>query len=405
MSTENKKKVLLGFGAFAVVLIAVLAIWRPPAFRSEDASGSIGAVQKHHAPQITQQDVILGNETTRHEQQIRYADFLNDAAKLRSISARVTADNVQTASQDVATMRSNAASRWQTEAKVAFASAQALAREAGNQQMDAAVTRLAALNAGGQLNDSAMRQFDAALAEFSDQFAARNDAERIEQANREVVAAVSDLESHNLNAASLAAAKLDSAATYLKAMNSMTLADRARYLSAMEVEVRELAMMASRPQTANQLDALATRLESQAMRNLEMNVGELEAMASALQQVDSNIAAAQRTVDAAAMGSSRQAYNKSYVNVRGALDSGKQEFDARAHAAISGQLAALNAYLGSVGQSGVRAANVREMGNFLGMMSQRLAGNNALAASLADHGQLAARANALKERALAVSAR
>src|SRR5438105_6971055 len=129
MSTENKKKVLLGFGAFAVVLIAVLAIWRPPAFRNEDASGSIGAVQKHHAPQITQQDVVLGSETTKHEQQIRYADFLNDAAKLHSLSAKITASNFDAASRgELDAMKAQVAGRWQAEAKAAVEAVAVLAR-------------------------------------------------------------------------------------------------------------------------------------------------------------------------------------------------------------------------------------------------------------------------------------
>src|SRR6266550_2332872 len=130
MSTENKKKVLLGFGAFAVVLIAVLAIWRPPAFRSEDASGSIGTVQKYHAPQITPQDVVLGSETTKHEQQIRYADFLNDAAKLRALSAQATANNIAAASAQVAAMRGDVKQRFVAQAHEAIDSAQRLARDA-----------------------------------------------------------------------------------------------------------------------------------------------------------------------------------------------------------------------------------------------------------------------------------
>src|ERR1700674_4182358 len=128
MSTENKKKVLVGFGAFAVGLIAVLAIWRPPAFRSEDASGSIGTVQKYHAPQITQKDVILGNEATRHEQQIRYGDFLNDAAKLHALSAQFTANNFDAASAEMDAMRGQVRQRYLDAAKEAVAAAQALAR-------------------------------------------------------------------------------------------------------------------------------------------------------------------------------------------------------------------------------------------------------------------------------------
>ena len=73
MSTENRNKVLLGFGGLVVVLVVAIALW-PPNFRKEDASGAVGAVQKHHAPQITQKDVILGGEKTKHQQKVLYAD-------------------------------------------------------------------------------------------------------------------------------------------------------------------------------------------------------------------------------------------------------------------------------------------------------------------------------------------
>src|ERR1700719_3821521 len=85
-SNPNRNKVLLGFSAVVAVLIVAILLW-PANFRKEDASGAIGAVQKHRAPQITQQDVILGGESVKHEQQVLYKDFLADAAKLRSIGS------------------------------------------------------------------------------------------------------------------------------------------------------------------------------------------------------------------------------------------------------------------------------------------------------------------------------
>src|SRR5207248_11678306 len=92
MSTENRNKVLLGFGGLVVVLVVAIALW-PPNFRKEDASGAVGAVQKHHAPQITQKDVILGGEKTKHQQKVLYADFLADASKLQSVSTELRSAN------------------------------------------------------------------------------------------------------------------------------------------------------------------------------------------------------------------------------------------------------------------------------------------------------------------------
>src|SRR6266487_1877082 len=85
MSTDKRKKILIVFGGLAVVLVAVIAIVSP-SFKSEDAIGAIGAVQKHRAPQITRTDVILGDEQLRQTQKVAYTDFLNDAAALQNLS-------------------------------------------------------------------------------------------------------------------------------------------------------------------------------------------------------------------------------------------------------------------------------------------------------------------------------
>lgn len=88
MSADKRKTILIVFAGVAVVLVAVIAVVSPT-FRSEDASGAIGAVQKYHQPQITKADVILGDESLRQEQKVLYGDFLTDAAALQNLSARV----------------------------------------------------------------------------------------------------------------------------------------------------------------------------------------------------------------------------------------------------------------------------------------------------------------------------
>ncbi len=71
MSAEKRRNALVVFGGVAVVL-AVALIFIAPNFpyRSEDASGAIGAVEKHRAPQIKPSDVVLGDEQTKKQQQI-----------------------------------------------------------------------------------------------------------------------------------------------------------------------------------------------------------------------------------------------------------------------------------------------------------------------------------------------
>lgn len=91
MSVEKRRRMLIGFGGLAVVLVAVIAFVSPN-FRSEDARGAIGAVEKHRAPQIAQSDVVLGDEQTKQLQQVLYGDFLADAAALQNISAELSSE-------------------------------------------------------------------------------------------------------------------------------------------------------------------------------------------------------------------------------------------------------------------------------------------------------------------------
>ena len=83
---SRKKKIFIGAGGAAVVIAAGLLIFNPD-FPRKDASGAIGAVEKHRETQIAAQDVVLTDEQTRKTEQTLYADFLADAAKLENMSA------------------------------------------------------------------------------------------------------------------------------------------------------------------------------------------------------------------------------------------------------------------------------------------------------------------------------
>jgi hypothetical protein len=52
MAIEKRTKFPLGVGVVAVAVAGTVAFW-PPCFLQEQASGAIGAVQKHHQTQIT----------------------------------------------------------------------------------------------------------------------------------------------------------------------------------------------------------------------------------------------------------------------------------------------------------------------------------------------------------------
>jgi hypothetical protein len=382
MSTENKKKVLLGFGAFAVVLIAVLAIWRPPAFRSEDASGSIGAVQKHHAPQITPQDVILGNETTKHEQQIRYADFLNDAAKLRSLSAMITANKFDAAAAEIAAMKAEARSSFVQEAKAAVAAAQALAKESSNRDAESKIGELSAILQNGQLSDADLANFNTKLEALSQRLAVKSAAERAAAAKSQIDAALAEMRSDPANAT----AKIDNTAKELKAMNAITLADQVDYLKATEVEskalIRAQAGIMGQPM-ASALSANADALEMRAAKAMDSQLNLMIVVSSAVRDIDAKLAEARGAV-ASAAGS--QVYEKAYQAFAGT----KAAINAQVNASVNAELYALNNYLdSSAAQAGSRTPALNK---FLGVLAAQLNSNSALAATLAHQEDMAARA-------------
>ena len=383
MSTENKKKVLLGFGAFAVVLIAVLAIWRPPAFRSEDASGSIGAVQKHHAPQITEKDVILGSETTRHEQQIRYADFLNDAARLQALSAMISANKFDAAAAEIAAMKAEARSSFAREAKAAVDAAQALARESRN--ADSKISELSAILQNGQLSDADLANFNTKFAAVSEQFGVRSAAERAAAAKSQVDAALAEMRSNRSDAA----ARIDNAANDLKAMNALTLADRADYLKAIEVESKALdraqAGIMGQPM-ASALSANADALEMRAAKSMDNQLNLIIVVCSAVRDIDANIAAA-RGAQASVAGRS-EAYDNALASASRAFAGATAEINARVNAGVNTELAALNAYF-AASRAGSRTPVLDAV---LANLSQAVASNTALGASLEQRGALAMRA-------------
>src|SRR5207253_1742439 len=141
MSNTNRNKVLLGFSAVVAVLIVAILLW-PSNFRREDASGAIGAVQKHRAPQITPTDVVLGNEAVKHQQKVLYADFLADAGKLRAIGARQD----MAAAQEFGTELNH---RYLAAAEEALAYARSASRGEAQSQietLDAMIANKASLN-------------------------------------------------------------------------------------------------------------------------------------------------------------------------------------------------------------------------------------------------------------------
>ena len=273
----NRTRVFLGFGA-AVVVVLIVAFFNWPAnVRKEDASGAIGAVQKHHAPQIAQQDVILGGESVKHEQKVLSTDFLADAAKLRSISA----------SRDVAAARTLARevqNRWQAEARYAFERAEAAARFSGEtEQLQGKLSELNELAQKSALNDQEMAQFNTRLKEIEQ-------AANVEQAEsrlKDVEQSFSKINLADEQAASRLVSDVEQALNRMDA--DIELAGEEQYLAMMQTESR---VLSEAEQAQSHYLGLAEQLEHRASANVTEAAANEEQIGMRLSRILSDVEAA-----------------------------------------------------------------------------------------------------------------
>ena len=272
-SNPNRNKFLLGFSAVVVVLVVAFFMW-PANIRKEDASGSIGAVQKHHAPQITQQDVILGGESAKHQQKVLSTDFLADAAKLRAIGSHDAAARQQLARE--------VASRWQAEARYAAARANATARLSGevDQQMQARLADLDALAQKSVLNDQEMSQFSSRLAEIEQAADVEQAAARL----NDIEQSMSRINLQNEQAASRLVADVEQSLNRMDA--DIELAGEEQYLAMMQTESR---VLAEAEQSQSRLNEFAQQLEQRAQSNISQAAANEEQVGMRLQRILSDV--------------------------------------------------------------------------------------------------------------------
>jgi len=283
MSSPNRSKALLGFGAIVAVAIVAILFW-PSNVTKEDASGAIGAVQKHHAPQITQQDVVLGGESVKRQQQLLSTDYLADAAKLRSFSASRDVAAARLFEQDLA-MRYMRAAREAAEAASRLSAKQAA-------DIEQAASRLAS-----RLSNEDMQAFNKQLAE-------------IEQLNSEEAAmsrlaeAEASLASINLADEQLASRLAEFDSALARVNDTIELSARGQYLGMMEMESRVVANEELAHRTANDFELAAKQLEARASQNISEAANREEAMSRNLGSVLKEVEQAQsRTAQARMVGS------------------------------------------------------------------------------------------------------
>ena len=277
MSNPNRSKVLLGFGAIVAVAIVAVLFW-PSNVAREDASGAIGAVQKHHAPQIAQQDVILGGESVKRQQQLLSTDFLADAAKLRSISSNRDVAAARLFEQELA-MRYMRAAREAADAASRLSGAKEVA------DFEAAASRLSS-----RLSSDEMQAFNKQLGIIA--ILIGND----EQAMSRLSESAEALASINLADEQLSSKIANFESAMSRVDYNIQFSNDEQYLSMMEMESRVVGNEELAQRASNEFELAAKQLEARATQNVSEAADREQTMSRELGSVLNEIQAAESRV-------------------------------------------------------------------------------------------------------------
>jgi len=340
-TNSNRKNVLFIFGALAIVLVAVFVIWRPPALHNEDASGAIASVEKHHETQITPQDVILGDEATKQEQNVVYGDMLNDAAKLQSISADFgsKADSrITAASKNLASHQDELQARYAKYASAFVMAARQVAAKSENRKLESDVAEL-----GSRLNSKlASSDMDALNAKMASIIAVCSKlSSRNVEAQSRFAAAMDSLQSRSPEAAS----KLNSASDALESRDpGASLASIHSSLDAITMQSKSIAAAQSRlasrsfDSISKDLAQNAIELESRGLNNLASRLNDEAEMGSRLASMTAELGAKAQSINfasASAMASKNDNITAAASRLNAALASRQAEYAQRAAASIN----------------------------------------------------------------------
>ncbi len=453
MSAQNNRKFLVGFGALAVVLIVVVAIWRPQ-FPSDNASGAIGAVQKHHAPQINKADVVLGDEKTSRDQKILFGDSFADATRLQNVAIELgsiseaelvagSSARLQAAKTELREMSAEMQSRYVSGMTAALASMEQMlvnqkSNQLGNLREEAAELA-AAMRNQHQLSSAEMEQLAAKVASFNQEMQSHQvGSSSLAATGRDLGTAVAEMQSN----ASLASSKLENVALELNAqtnLGSLSLANYAESLASMAAESKSLneiemqlaskaANIASMESAVKELAGASAKLESRGLENIEQQMASATEMASALHDMEMQLASAQQA-------GSKVGMTSQLGSVQQALESRAAEFKNRIAGNVSAELASFQSYLGAraeiaarLGSGSQLQANVMEsrklgarmdakaelaaslasvasLQSRLASIEKSLERQSVLGSMLANQQQLSAQAHALENTAAALEAR
>ena len=414
MSAEKRRNMLYIFAGVVVALLAVIA-FVSPRFRSEDASGAIGAVQKHRAPQIKQADVVLGDEQFKNEQKAVYGDYLTEAAVLQNVSADIALaarqlkaqDNFAAAHADLQSREADLRARYVANAEALDAALGSKLMAARDQHAQLAAADMETLNA--KLNAEIMAldakarvqnlgAIESSLADMQSRIAAN----KLNLAGASADLASLDAKYAALNQRANLNARYETLNAMAKESHVLSSADDAlAALMSRTFNANDRALLASADEIAAQLGDEAAALESAAVQamnaRLVSNEAAVETLGKSVAQLDSMKQVAESrsaTYNAQALHDFDVALAAAHANLQGRITN----LQSRQAMAMHFQLAAIRNMVDNQSQAGDRiatlnnqalashinnAATLNALGSHLAVLNQR-AQSNALASAMPD---------------------
>lgn len=451
MSMKDRRKALLGFGALAAVLIvAVIITWPPPYFDKTEATGAIGAVEKHREAQISPQDVILGDEATRRQQQLAFGYYLNDAGKLQSIAAEMAASRaaaaratLRDADEQLASFEAEMLSRFVQNVDFAVASIEALiANDAELQaRLASEIADIGARAKSPQLASEDIQALSSRLLGVAEQVdvnpccwsrtvvASKNlaNAEQMmakahsaskAQFNTDVLvqmAADIDNGSRSLAGVRFVGSDYADVAAYLSnlVLQAKVVANADEQVAAIELLQNDEQVASRLRQVSEMLASEVIALEQRAIRSAEAYLQNDIQLASRLLNIEQMEASVNRSVANRASflrDQEMQAFNRAVRNFHDALASRSNEFRQRAASHFDVELASFDAYMQARGRVQSRmltaapalAARLAQMDNMeshLVNLNRALQANAPLAEYVQNIEMLNARTQKVRDRA------
>jgi hypothetical protein len=388
MAIEKRTKFLLGVGVVAVAVAGTVAFW-PPSFLQEQASGAIGAVQKHHQVQITPKDVILGDESLRRQENVLYGDFLADASKLKNISvelrsAAAASRDASTASrsnpnalnhvsQAILDQKGHVQARYEDAANDLVASLTLAVRNANNisaqdrQHLESELNGLSAAMKSRSANRADAAEMSHRVQNVADLVQSNLQQQSIPDMQARVASARAEFQAKADNALFLkATSAFQLAAKELKDHETLGVSLRARqeYAASMVAEMNHLedaetalaSNLASRGdaqyasalnEVENNLANEALALEASAARNLDMRLHEQVEMAAVLRDLDAALESARQIASRtpALQASLLADSDQSLGTVAKQVLSQREDFQARCASSMQAEFANLGSYL------------------------------------------------------------